>query len=89
MALDPNVHDFYRMFEAPGIQHCSYGNGGQPTSAFDALVAWVENGTAPETLLVSSTNNGTVFEKILCPIPARAVYDGSGDVTSAASFHCV
>lgn len=77
------------MFEAPGIQHCSYGNGGQPTSTFDAMVAWVENGIVPESLPVSSTSNGTVFEKILCPMPARAVYDGSGDATSAGSFYCV
>ncbi|PQE25821.1 feruloyl esterase protein [Rutstroemia sp. NJR-2017a BBW] len=89
MALDPHVHDFYRMFEAPGIQHCAQGSGGQPTSTFDALVAWVENGTVPETLPVSSTSNGTVFERILCPMPAKAVYDGSGDPTSAGSFSCV
>ncbi|KAL5313184.1 hypothetical protein ACEPPN_018917 [Leptodophora sp. 'Broadleaf-Isolate-01'] len=63
MALDPHVHEFYRMFEAPGIQHCSYGNGGQPTSTFDAMVAWVENGIVPESLPVSSTSNGTIIQR--------------------------
>lgn len=29
------------------------------------------------------------FEKTLCPLPAKAVYDGSGNVTWAASFVCV
>lgn len=87
--LDPNVHDFYRMFEAPGLQHCSQGIGGQPTTVFDVLVAWVENGTVPATLPVSSTYNGTVFEKILCPFPAKAVYNRMGDVTLGTSFTCV
>ncbi|KAH9204921.1 feruloyl esterase [Leptodontidium sp. 2 PMI_412] len=41
MALDPHVHEFYRIFEAPGIQHCSYGNGGQPTST---TARWVQEG---------------------------------------------
>ncbi|KFY37008.1 hypothetical protein V495_07458 [Pseudogymnoascus sp. VKM F-4514 (FW-929)] len=44
--LDPNVQDFYRYFEVPGLQHCSGGNGGQPTTVFEALVAWVEDGIA-------------------------------------------
>ena len=87
-ALDSNIHDFYRFFEAPGIQHCTYGNGGQPTTTFDALVAWVENGTVPETLPVSHTNNGTTFNQILCPYPAKVVYDGSGDPTVESSYSC-
>lgn len=88
--LDPNVHEFYRFFEAPGIQHCSGGNGGQPTTVFDALVAWVENGTAPNTLPVSFVSaNGTIFNQILCPYPETAFYDGVGSPTDASSYRCI
>jgi feruloyl esterase len=66
----------------------SSGPGGQPTTTFDALVAWVENGTVPETLPVSFAHNGTTFDRILCPYPLMAVYDGVGDKTAASSFTC-
>jgi feruloyl esterase len=45
--LMPEVHDFYRYFQSPGLAHCSGGPGGQPTTAFDALRKWTENGTVP------------------------------------------
>jgi hypothetical protein len=87
-ALDSNVHDFYRYFPAPGIQHCANGNGGQPTTIFDALVAWVENGTAPENLPVKHADNGTTFNQILCPYPLKVIYDGAGDPTMETSYSC-
>lgn len=52
-ALDPGMNDFYRLFFAPGVAHCFGGPGGQPYTVLDALVEWVENGTAPDTLTVS------------------------------------
>ncbi|KAL7623768.1 hypothetical protein AAE478_005321 [Parahypoxylon ruwenzoriense] len=45
----PDVGSFYRYFEAPGVAHCIGGPGGQPTSIFDAMRTWVENGTAPDS----------------------------------------
>ncbi|KFX99219.1 hypothetical protein O988_03980 [Pseudogymnoascus sp. VKM F-3808] len=88
--LDPDVQDFYRYFEVPGLQHCSGGNGGQPTTVFEALVAWVEDGIAPESLPVKPTSdNGTVLERIVCPYPSVSTYDGVSDPTSADGFSCV
>lgn len=85
----PDVHDFYRFYKVPGLQHCSGGNGGQPTAIFDAMVAWVENGTVPETLPISFENtNGTTISRKLCSYPLQAKYDGSGDPNSADSFVC-
>ncbi|KFY61657.1 hypothetical protein V496_04933 [Pseudogymnoascus sp. VKM F-4515 (FW-2607)] len=87
--LDPNVHDYYRYFEVPGLQHCANGNGGQPTAVFDALVAWVEDGIAPESLPVSPTGlDGTAIERILCPYPSVATYDGVSDPATADGFSC-
>ncbi|KAF7916244.1 uncharacterized protein EAE98_010829 [Botrytis deweyae] len=69
--------------------HCSGGNGGQPTSIFDAMVAWIENGTVPETLPISFENqNGTTVNRKLCLYPLQAKYNGSGDPNSADSFVC-
>ncbi|EIT78072.1 feruloyl esterase, putative [Aspergillus oryzae 100-8] len=85
----PDVQDFYRYFESPGLGHCSGGKGGQPTTIFDALRRWVENGTAPETLPVEYARpEGELLHRIVCPYPAQAKYMG-GDISSVESFRCV
>ncbi|RAK75217.1 feruloyl esterase [Aspergillus fijiensis CBS 313.89] len=87
--LFPDVQEFYRFFEAPGLGHCSGGVGGQPTTTFDALRLWVENGTVPETLPVEyAGSDGAKQSRILCPYPAQAKYMG-GDASTAESFRCV
>ncbi|OBT41662.1 hypothetical protein VE00_07640 [Pseudogymnoascus sp. WSF 3629] len=88
--LDSNVHDFYRYFEVPGLQHCAMGNGGQPTAIFDALVAWVEDGIAPDSLPISPTGlDGKAIKRILCPYPSVVTYDGVSDPATADGFSCV
>ncbi|KAJ8116152.1 hypothetical protein OPT61_g2348 [Boeremia exigua] len=83
---DPKVHDYYRLFEAPGVQHCLGGNGGLPTGAFHALRAWVENGTAPDTLIGTNPQNQT---NLLCPYPRKAIFKGTGTNFSAEDFDCI
>lgn len=67
--LGGNNRDFYRLFMAPGVQHCAGGPGPnafgmssdpRPTRAFDpdrhllaALVRWVEKGVAPERIVAT------------------------------------
>ncbi|KAF4624789.1 hypothetical protein G7Y89_g13380 [Cudoniella acicularis] len=88
-AVTPDVHDFYRVFEVPGLGHCYGGNGGQPTAVFDAMRAWVENGTVPNTLPISFRDaNGTENHRILCPYPQKARFDGTGNPVDAESFKC-
>ncbi|POS71427.1 tannase and feruloyl esterase [Diaporthe helianthi] len=70
--LTPNVDDFYRHFEVPGMSHCTGGQSGDPTSLFDQLRAWVENGTAPEESPVEITDlAGATQSRILCPYHKR------------------
>ncbi|KAJ4359301.1 hypothetical protein N0V95_002312 [Ascochyta clinopodiicola] len=42
LALDANATDFYRLYLAPGVEHCRGGAGAAPTDALGALVSWVE-----------------------------------------------
>ena len=83
------LQKFYRLFRAPGVGHCGGGAGPQPQGLFDALVNWVENGVAPQTILATITTNGVVTRsRPLCPYPQTAVYNGSGSTDDAANFHC-
>jgi hypothetical protein len=85
------VRDFFRYFEVPGLAHCSGGSGGQPTSTFQALVDWVENGVVPETLPIEfNSTEGVHYERILCPYPKKAILKkGELDVTKRESWECV
>ncbi|HKC43528.1 MAG TPA: tannase/feruloyl esterase family alpha/beta hydrolase [Burkholderiales bacterium] len=82
------LQDFYRLFRAPGVGHCGGGAGPQPQGLFDALVEWVEQGNAPDTILAQSTTGGTTRTRPLCPYPTTAIYNGSGGTDDAANFHC-
>ncbi|WYZ42270.1 hypothetical protein EsH8_V_001165 [Colletotrichum jinshuiense] len=73
-ALDPNVHDFYRLFLAPGVYHCNSGPGPFPDTAFNTLVQWVESGVAPETLIAHSFGTEPSYERPLCPYPQKQKY---------------
>lgn len=89
----PTVDTFYRVFEVPGLLHCSGGKGGQPTNTFDALRAWVENGTVPSELPHSFTDdNGDEQNRLLCPYPKKPLLNknetGSASPKST-DFVCV
>ncbi|CZR56675.1 related to feruloyl esterase B precursor [Phialocephala subalpina] len=70
-ALNPSIHDYYRLFFAPGITHCFGGSGAFPDTTFAALRRWVENGTAPDIVNATSVvyGQGLTFERLLCPYP--------------------
>jgi feruloyl esterase len=81
--------EFLRLFMAPGVTHCAGGAGPQPTGQLEALVAWVEDGRAPETILATrSDQNGVARSRPLCRYPLVAKYDGSGSTDEAANFTC-
>lgn len=90
MAIDAHVHDFYRVFEAPGVGHCYGGKGAYPSGTFDAMVAWVENGTVPNSLVgyLPANAAGVRGQRKLCPYPQKARYNFHGDVNSTTSYIC-
>jgi hypothetical protein len=80
------VNDFYRVFLAPGVEHCGKGVGPVPTNPLGALVNWVEHGKAPATL-PAATPNGSLTRD-LCPLPQVSRYTGHGDPAVASSYRC-
>ncbi|MBX3607148.1 MAG: tannase/feruloyl esterase family alpha/beta hydrolase [Piscinibacter sp.] len=97
-----DASDFARFYRVPGMNHCS---GGPATDQFDmlsALVAWVEQGTAPDRVTAQARgagNAGGVNAEVpagwaadrtrpLCPYPKVARYKGSGSLDLADSFSC-
>jgi feruloyl esterase len=84
------TRDFYRVFIAPGMGHCSGGPGPNTFDAVTALENWVEKGIAPEKLIATHSTAGKVDRsRPLCPYPAVARYTGKGSIDEAASFACV
>ena len=62
-----NVEDYYRLFEVPGLAHCFGGVDGSASNVFGALVAWVENSEAPDTIPFTFKDlNGTTNTRPLC-----------------------
>ncbi|KIK57117.1 hypothetical protein GYMLUDRAFT_229814 [Collybiopsis luxurians FD-317 M1] len=60
-----------------------------------AMMAWVENGTAPEYIIATKYNNdtdplgeGVYRQRPLCMYPKQAKYTGSGDVDTPESWEC-
>ncbi|TVY81199.1 putative feruloyl esterase [Lachnellula suecica] len=83
------VSEFYRLFLAPGVNHCGGGYGPVPTDPLGALVAWVENGTVPETIAGQFTDGvGDVVWRDICYYPLVSRYDGHGDPKVASSYDC-
>ncbi|KAF2712575.1 tannase and feruloyl esterase [Pleomassaria siparia CBS 279.74] len=102
------LDDFYRFFRISGMAHCSGGDGasviGQTIASVDslepqknvlmAIVDWVENGVAPETIIGSKWANGTKssgieYERAHCKYPKRNVYKGEGDPKAIDSWKCI
>jgi hypothetical protein len=82
------TQEFARLFMAPGVAHCGGGTGPQPQGLFEALVNWVEHGTAPKTILATRASGGMTQSRPLCPYPAFARWTGNGSSDDAASFVC-
>ena len=85
-----HVDDTVRLFLAPGVAHCGGGAGPNPVGTFEAVVDWVENGNAPDTIMASRTlPGGALRTRPLCAYPKTAQWTGLGSTDSAANFVCV
>ena len=58
-----------------------------------ALLAWTENGTAPNEIVATTWRNDTLQDQVLrqrpvCPYPQHAQYLGAGDPDQALNWNC-
>ena len=53
---------------------------------FTALVDWVEKGTAPGDILLTSRDNSVTFP--VCVYPQMTTWNGSGPATQASNYSC-
>ncbi|MFI8215844.1 tannase/feruloyl esterase family alpha/beta hydrolase [Streptomyces sp. NPDC085932] len=84
------VDDFYRLFLAPGTDHCGLDGADGSADGLAALTAWVEHGKAPKTLPAILTDaDGQNVTRDLCGYPRISRYKGHGDPSAVASFTCV
>ncbi|MFC0623603.1 tannase/feruloyl esterase family alpha/beta hydrolase [Kribbella deserti] len=79
------VDRFYRVFLAPGAEHCGPAAGAAPIDAMAPLVDWVEQGKAPETIAAATFTGAT---RDLCRYPLKSYYNGTGDPKQASSYTC-
>jgi feruloyl esterase len=90
-----------RLFIVPGMNHSNSGPAADQFDLVDAIVAWVEQGVVPQSIVASVRGSGSNVPnpeipadwsprrtRLLCPWPQVARYRGTGDPESAASFQC-
>jgi hypothetical protein len=89
MGGEQAAQEFIRLFMAPGVNHCAGGTGPNPTGQLEALIGWVEEGEAPDSLTAVLNRGGDVIRtRPLCRYPQVARYDGSGSTDEAGNFVC-
>ena len=81
------VDAFARFYPMPGMFHCFGGYGPDQFDMLTPLVAWVEAGTAPGTLVATKgPSDAPEMSRPLYPYPKVAKYSGSGDPRHAGSY---
>ncbi|MFO1247265.1 MAG: tannase/feruloyl esterase family alpha/beta hydrolase [Alphaproteobacteria bacterium] len=101
-AAMPGRESFARLYMAPGVAHCTGGDGpdmfGQGADRKEgdvdhdllkALDAWRDKGTAPGRIIATKFDaaGAAVATRPLCPYPQRAFYKG-GDAKDERNFAC-
>jgi feruloyl esterase len=87
---DPaSASNWIRLFMAPGMAHCSGGEGPDTFDTINVMEQWVEQGKAPDQIIASHQAGGKVDRtRPLCPYPQVARYNGAGSIDDAKNFSC-
>jgi feruloyl esterase len=102
LVFSREVQRYHRLFMLPAVSHCGGGTGpnaiggGAPEPAKElrdadhhvvsAVIKWVEQGVAPQKIIATRADGR---QRPVCPYPAQAAYDGSGDINDPSNFRCV
>jgi feruloyl esterase len=81
--------NWVRLFMAPGMAHCSGGEGPDNFDKISVMEQWVEQSKAPEQIIATHKTAGKIDRtRPLCPYPQIAHYKGIGSIDEASSFSC-
>lgn len=84
---DSTLAESIRFFMLPGVVHCGGGPGPSQADWLALIRDWVEEGKAPERVVMSKIENDeVVMTRPVFPYPSQAVYKGSGDPNKERSF---
>lgn len=87
------TEQFARLFMLPGVNHCGGGTAPNQIDMIDPMLAWVEHGVAPTSViateLTATTPPTVVRTRPIYPYPEVARYNGTGSINVASSFHAV
>ncbi|KLU84443.1 feruloyl esterase B [Magnaporthiopsis poae ATCC 64411] len=101
--LPSELDKFYRYFRVSGLAHCNGGTGAgvigtgagssldPDENVLSAVVRWVEQGVAPDTITGSAIVNGKVdYKRRHCRYPLRNVFKGGagGDFKNPDNWSC-
>lgn len=84
---EDQVQSWSRIFFVPGMNHCGGGPALDRFDALSAVVKWVEDGQAPDSIVATGKHFPGV-SRPLCAYPKHAQYKGAGDPQDASSFVC-
>ena len=81
---------FLRLYLAPGVGHCQWGDGPHPVALLEPLMDWVEHGQAPTAVRSEKWDQAgrLIRTRPLCPYPERVRYQGRGSSDDAGNFRC-
>lgn len=82
------VQQFARLFMFPSMYHCAGGYGPSQFDLIAPMVAWVEQGIAPDKVIASQTDNtGQVLRTFpVFPYPEQTHYTGQGSIDDANNY---
>ena len=92
------VSQFYRLYMFPGVYHCGGGYGPNVFDLLTPLVNWVEQGTAPSSVVAAAVSGGSgpagtgssagtvEYTRPVYPYPEEVKYSGTGNVDDASSY---
>lgn len=82
------VDEFARLYLVPGVAHCGGGEGNDNIDLVSNLAGWVEQGTAPGSVMTYKLDGAgqQTASRPVYPYPAVAQYTGSGDWHDGANY---
>ncbi|HMF64277.1 MAG TPA: tannase/feruloyl esterase family alpha/beta hydrolase [Edaphobacter sp.] len=81
--------NWVRLFMAPGMAHCSGGEGPDNFDKITVMEQWVEQSKAPDQIIAAHKTAGKIDRtRPLCPYPQVAHYKGIGSIDEASNFSC-